>query len=285
MRRTTLRCVFALNALAAFAAAGAPTTAWSQEAHEDPPALYKRGQRYFDVGEFGQAIEAFKRAYELSGAPELIFNLAQAHRLAGDYQAAQREYATYLRLRPDSPYRKTVERLLSELALKAARTPERSHSAALASPPADPSGAPPGAPPPGAPEVAALTAPAAQAAPVKGAAPISGGALAAPPERLDVTAGGAETRWLDKFLPATGIAAGGLAVLAFSGAAYYGLAARSAARDARAVAARGDSWTAGDDAAYRRGALAARRAPLWAAVGGLLATTSVSLLITASWKP
>lgn len=65
--------------------------------------LYERGLQHYNVGEYAQAIEAWKEAYKLSHAPLLLFNLGQAHRLGGDCPSAMRFYASYRREQPSPP--------------------------------------------------------------------------------------------------------------------------------------------------------------------------------------
>lgn len=59
--------------------------------------LYGEGKRYYDLGDYPHAIETWKQAYVLSAAPMLLFNIAQAHRLAGDCAQALKVYASYER--------------------------------------------------------------------------------------------------------------------------------------------------------------------------------------------
>lgn len=63
-------------------------------------ALYDSGKRHFDIAEYGAAIAAWKEAYLLSSEPLLLFNIAQAHRLAGDCAQANRFYLNYKRVQP-----------------------------------------------------------------------------------------------------------------------------------------------------------------------------------------
>lgn len=59
--------------------------------------LYLEGKSHYDVGDYAKAIEIWKRAYVLSNAPMLLFNIAQAHRLSGDCATALKVYASYER--------------------------------------------------------------------------------------------------------------------------------------------------------------------------------------------
>ena len=63
-------------------------------------ALYDKGKRHFDIAEYTAAIAAWKEAYLLSSEPLLLFNIAQAHRLAGDCGQANRFYLNYKRVQP-----------------------------------------------------------------------------------------------------------------------------------------------------------------------------------------
>lgn len=78
-------------------------------------ALYEKGLSHYNLGEFDQAIAAFRAAYAISSAPGLLFNIAQSFRLKKDYEQAVYFYTTYLRLRPDAPNRADVEARLQEM--------------------------------------------------------------------------------------------------------------------------------------------------------------------------
>src|SRR5262252_1876052 len=79
----------------------APGAGANKEARE----FYSRGQIHYSLGEYDQAVAAFRRAYELSAAPGLLFNIAQAHRLNGQCKEALAVYRHFTRLVPDSEYR------------------------------------------------------------------------------------------------------------------------------------------------------------------------------------
>ncbi|HET9989953.1 MAG TPA: hypothetical protein VFQ65_15590, partial [Kofleriaceae bacterium] len=68
------------------------TTATASTAHADDRAaakqLYDEGLRHYNVAEYPAAIVAWKQAYVLSKKPILLFNIAQAYRLAGDCKQA-----------------------------------------------------------------------------------------------------------------------------------------------------------------------------------------------------
>ena len=89
---------------------GAPAQSPQDEARD----LYKKGMTHYEIGEFDVAIEEFKRAYALTSAPGLLFNIAQVYRMKKDPEQAVYFYRTYLRLVPDAPNRTDVEALLAE---------------------------------------------------------------------------------------------------------------------------------------------------------------------------
>src|SRR3954467_9380238 len=64
---------------------------------------YERGLGKYNLAEFDAAIAEFKQSYELSKAPRLLFNIAQAYRLKKDYESALYFYSTYLRAEPSPP--------------------------------------------------------------------------------------------------------------------------------------------------------------------------------------
>jgi tetratricopeptide (TPR) repeat protein len=82
-----------------------------QEARE----LYEKGITHYNLGEFDPAVEAFKKAYELSNAPTLLFNIAQVYRAKEDYKQALHFYRAYLRLQPNAANRADVEARIADL--------------------------------------------------------------------------------------------------------------------------------------------------------------------------
>jgi tetratricopeptide (TPR) repeat protein len=71
--------------------------------------LYLEGKSHYDVGDYPKAIEIWKRAYVLSNAPMLLFNIAQAHRLSGDCATALKVYANYERESPNPTNKDELE--------------------------------------------------------------------------------------------------------------------------------------------------------------------------------
>jgi len=67
-------------------------------ATEDDPAIahYLEGERLYAAGRYELAIQEFEEALELSGKPELHFNIANCHERAGDYEAAAQSLEKFL---------------------------------------------------------------------------------------------------------------------------------------------------------------------------------------------
>ncbi|HEX9101248.1 MAG TPA: tetratricopeptide repeat protein [Polyangia bacterium] len=105
---------------------------------------YERGLAKYNLAEFDAAIVEFKQSYELSKAPRLLFNIAQAYRLKKDYESALYFYNTYLRADPNPPNLDDVTSKIDEM--KAAI--ESKHKADAAATPPPPVPPPPVAPPP-----------------------------------------------------------------------------------------------------------------------------------------
>jgi tetratricopeptide (TPR) repeat protein len=77
-------------------------------------ALFTEAQTHYKVGEFEFAIEKYKKAYKLSKASALLFNIAQAYRLDGDARNALLFYQNYLREVPDADNRADAEARIAE---------------------------------------------------------------------------------------------------------------------------------------------------------------------------
>ena len=76
--------------------------------------LYEQAQVQYSIGKFDKAILLYQEAYELSKRPSLLFNIAQAHRLAGNHAKAKFFYESFLRA-TDAANREEVERRIKEM--------------------------------------------------------------------------------------------------------------------------------------------------------------------------
>lgn len=75
----------------------------------------EKAKVHFKLGEFLDAIAEWKEAYRLKTTPLLLFNIAQAYRMAGDLKQARFHYQMYMGDYPDAPnegeVRQQIERI------------------------------------------------------------------------------------------------------------------------------------------------------------------------------
>ena len=76
---------------------------------------YDAGKRAYDIGAFDEAITEWKKAYQFFGAPDFLFNIAQAYRQKRDYNEAVFFFNAYLRASPTAPNHAEVEALRDEM--------------------------------------------------------------------------------------------------------------------------------------------------------------------------
>lgn len=118
---------------------------------EQAASLYDQGKAHFDLAEYSAAIVSWKEAYLLSKEPLLLFNIAQAYRLAGNCAEANRFYENYQRIEAKPSNRAELDQALEKCAGIEAATGENTPTApqvtATASPRALPLPAPEGEPP------------------------------------------------------------------------------------------------------------------------------------------
>jgi tetratricopeptide (TPR) repeat protein len=77
--------------------------------------LADKGRAYHDAGEYTKAIAAFKEAYVLAPSPALLFNIAQAYRLAGNCDDAAWMYRRYIDTNPDTVHKALAEQHLESV--------------------------------------------------------------------------------------------------------------------------------------------------------------------------
>jgi len=79
--------------------------------------LYAEGKAQYAQGHYTEAVTLFERSYALSESPALLFNMAQAHRLAGPDHCtdAVALYKSYLAAQPDAENKKEVEERIQDL--------------------------------------------------------------------------------------------------------------------------------------------------------------------------
>jgi tetratricopeptide (TPR) repeat protein len=77
-------------------------------------ALFAEGNQHFNLNEYDQALELYKRAYRIRPLPAFLFNMAQCNRKLGHYQDAINNYQSYLVGVPDASNKEMVESLINE---------------------------------------------------------------------------------------------------------------------------------------------------------------------------
>lgn len=109
----------ALVALAMVVAmATGSSTSWADESGDDKVKAqqhYGAGLRAYNLGDFDRAIAEWKTAYQFLGAPDFLFNIAQAYRQKRNYDEAVFFYNAYLRGKPDAPNLAEVTALRDEM--------------------------------------------------------------------------------------------------------------------------------------------------------------------------
>jgi tetratricopeptide (TPR) repeat protein len=97
-----------------------PTPAQLTEARR----WFETGRERYEQGEWRSALESFRRAYDLTGSPEVLFNIGQcADRLRMDRDALA-AFELYLERLPDAPDRPNVESRIQVLRAEIARHDE-----------------------------------------------------------------------------------------------------------------------------------------------------------------
>jgi len=108
VRTASLSLVVA--AILAFAA----TPARAQDA-EKARQLFQQGSKYYDLGQFDKAIEAWQQGYDQKPDPGFLYNIAQAYRQKQDAAKAIFFYKGYLRNSPKAHNRAEVDQKIAAL--------------------------------------------------------------------------------------------------------------------------------------------------------------------------
>ncbi len=84
----------------------------------DARTYYQKGLSAYALEHFSEAADDYEKAFSLKADPALLYNAAQAHRLAGNYDRALHLYQSYLRIfGKRASNRDEVERHINELQL------------------------------------------------------------------------------------------------------------------------------------------------------------------------
>jgi tetratricopeptide (TPR) repeat protein len=98
-----------------FAVAIALAGSAAAEDKEAARRAHSEGTKYYNLNQFANALEAFKRAYWNYEDPSFLYNIAQCHRALKHKSEAIDFYRSYLRNAPDAPNREEVQRIVTEL--------------------------------------------------------------------------------------------------------------------------------------------------------------------------
>jgi tetratricopeptide (TPR) repeat protein len=76
---------------------------------------FDRGMKAYNLQRFEVALSEFQAAYEQQPDPAFLFNIGQAQRQRGQYEAASKSFHLYLASAPNTPNREQVARLLQQV--------------------------------------------------------------------------------------------------------------------------------------------------------------------------
>lgn len=83
--------------------------------HERAAELYGEAEALYGKGETARALDAMQRSFELSGHPELLFNIGQLERELHDCPAALKSFDAYLARATHGTHRAEVQRITETL--------------------------------------------------------------------------------------------------------------------------------------------------------------------------
>ncbi len=104
-------------------ALASPVRAQNESMEERARRLSDEGLADFNQGRYREAVRAFEESFELRPLPLLLFNVAQAHRLAGDCALARDAYRRYVDENPRAGNRKLAEAFLLDMEKCASAAP------------------------------------------------------------------------------------------------------------------------------------------------------------------
>jgi tetratricopeptide (TPR) repeat protein len=81
-------------------------------------ALYDKGARAYREARYEEAIDLFRRAYQIEPHAELVYNLGQAYEKSGDVTRAVESFREYLKMSPNADDRAVVEARIKNLTHK-----------------------------------------------------------------------------------------------------------------------------------------------------------------------
>jgi tetratricopeptide (TPR) repeat protein len=87
---------------------GQDQLAWAQQDRKKAKQAYTDARKAYDNKDFATAAELFKQAYNYDPKPQLLFNIGQSLKEAGELDEAVQFYTRYLEEIPDAPNRDQV---------------------------------------------------------------------------------------------------------------------------------------------------------------------------------
>src|SRR3954466_10163533 len=88
--------------------------AGAANAAEDPKKMFETATAEFNLGHYEKAAAMYEDIYKITLEPVLLYNIAQAHRLGGDFDKAVFFYRGYLRAQPQAKNRGEVQKRIAE---------------------------------------------------------------------------------------------------------------------------------------------------------------------------
>lgn len=146
-------------------AAPAGAAELSEKERQEAKSQYDRATRLYDLGKYAESIEAYQKAYEIGGDPNMLYNIAQAYRLNDQPAEASRFYRRYLQRAGNPRNQADVEKKIAEMdklaeAKGSATTPPPGGGGAVTTTPPPGGGTITTTPPPGGGTVTTTTPPA-----------------------------------------------------------------------------------------------------------------------------
>src|SRR6476660_9053243 len=86
-------------------------------AADDPKKMFEAATAEFNLGHYEKAAGMYEEIYKVTLEPVLLYNIAQAHRLGGDFEKSIFFYKGYLRAQPQAKNRGEVQKRIAELEL------------------------------------------------------------------------------------------------------------------------------------------------------------------------
>jgi tetratricopeptide (TPR) repeat protein len=87
----------------------------SPEQVAEAKRLFEEGTSAYNLAEYDKAVEKYKAAYRIVPNPYFIYNIAQAYRLAKDFDKSLQFYDSFLTQLPNTPNRAEVEGFMNDL--------------------------------------------------------------------------------------------------------------------------------------------------------------------------